>query len=638
MSDLTGTGEQAVARARVAAEGVTWAPPVSVIMPVRDEERHLAEAVTAILRQDYPGGLELVLAVGPSRDRTAEIAGGLAEADGRITVLDNPTGKIPSALNLAVKAARHPVIIRVDGHAVLPGGYIATAVAALAQTGAANTGGIMAAEGVTPFERAVAWAMTSRFGVGSAPNHTGGAAGPTETVYLGAFRREAIERAGGYDEDYLVAEDWELNHRIRREGGLVWFTPELRVTYRPRANVAALASQYFRYGRWRRVVARQHRGTINVRYLAPPAAAAAIGIGLAAGLAGLGIAVAGSWGAGMAVLLAGFAIPAAYLLGVLGVTALAARTLRGRALAALPVALVTMHLCWGVGFLTSPARLVPDRLARASSGRVRLGGHRRPRRHERLRHGHVRRIGDLDIAIAAGNDPDRNLGKVAQHHAAVVGRGEPARPQVGVGQFIGVPDDRKPEALRCLAPGQVMAIRDRGHQPVGDLDDRVGGRDRHAERVALTQRDDTIGDHSLIQQRPGRVVKQHQAIPSRAVAVGGAGRGCAVGRPASGTEQGDGTPGRFWPVASALDDAAELAESAVKQRPRLVEMAGGHHHEDVIDLRRRVEGGHGVFQHWPTGQWQQLFRGLAAEPEARAAGEHYRDRAHIARLPGAPDA
>lgn len=328
-------------------------------MPVRNEERHLAEAVASILRQDYPGELELVLAVGPSQDRTDEIARELAAADPRITVLANPTGQIPSALNIAVKGARHALIVRVDGHAVLPPGYVAGAVATLGRTGAVNTGGIMAAEGVTPFQRAVAWAMTSPFGVGSSRFHTGGVAGPADTVYLGTFRREAIERVGGYDEGYLRAEDWELNHRIRLAGGLIWFTPELRVIYRPRASARTLASQYFHYGRWRRVVARQHAGTINFRYLAPPVLVAVIAAGLAAGVIGLGLVAAGAAGVLPAVLLAGFVIPGLYLAGVLGVTVLAAKSLHGRALAALPVALATMHLSWGTGFLTSPARLVP---------------------------------------------------------------------------------------------------------------------------------------------------------------------------------------------------------------------------------------------------------------------------------------
>jgi GT2 family glycosyltransferase len=328
-------------------------------MPVLNEERHLAESVSHVLGQDYPGELELLLAVGPSRDRTEEIAKRLAAADSRITVVPNPSGHIPSALNAAVRVARHDIIVRVDGHALLPPRYVATAVRTLRETGAVNVGGIMGAEGVTAFQQAVAWAMTSPAGVGAARFHTGGSPGPADTVYLGAFRREAIEGVGGYNEQFLRAEDWEMNHRIRQAGGLIWFQPALRVTYRPRATVAALGSQYFHYGRWRRVVARQHQGTINLRYLAPPAVLTAMLAGTLAGIAGLGALAAGTGGLVPVLLAAGFAVPAIYLLGVLAVTATAARKLPGRALACLPLVLVTMHVCWGAGFLTSPRRLVP---------------------------------------------------------------------------------------------------------------------------------------------------------------------------------------------------------------------------------------------------------------------------------------
>ena len=69
----------------------------------------------------------------------------------------------------------------------------------------------------------------------------------------------------------------------------------MRVTYRPRASVPALAHQYFHYGRWRRVVGRQHPGTINLRYLAPPAAVTAvIAAGTLAGLAGVAALAAGA--------------------------------------------------------------------------------------------------------------------------------------------------------------------------------------------------------------------------------------------------------------------------------------------------------------------------------------------------------
>lgn len=331
--------------------------PVSVIMPVRNEERHLAEAVGAVLGQDYPGELELVLAVGPSKDKTKHIAERIAARDHRVTVVANPSGQIPAALNAAIKASSHDIVVRVDGHALLPPGYVATAVRTLTETGAVNVGGIMAAQGSTPFQRAVAWAMTSPAGVGAAKNHTGGAAGPAATVYLGAFRRSALDQVGGYDERYLRAEDWELNHRIHQAGGLIWFQPELAVSYRPRATVSALASQQFHYGRWRHIVARMHPGTINLRYLAPPAVAAAIIVGAAAGLAGALALAAGAGGVWPWVMVAGFSAPVLYALGIIAVTGLAARSLRGRALAALPVALITMHLSWGIGFLTSPRRL-----------------------------------------------------------------------------------------------------------------------------------------------------------------------------------------------------------------------------------------------------------------------------------------
>jgi succinoglycan biosynthesis protein ExoA len=335
------------------------AEAVSVVMPVRNEERHLEDSVRSVLGQDYPGELEIVLAVGPSRDRTLQVARRLAAADPRITVVPNPTGHIASAVNAAIKASRHSIVARVDGHALLPRGYLRAAVRALQQTGADNVGGIMAAQGATSFQQAVAWAMTSRFGVGAAKFHTGGGPGAVDSVYLGVYRRAAIDRVGGYDESFLRAEDWELNHRIRLAGGVIWFLPELQVTYRPRASVGALAEQYFNYGRWRRVVARQHAGTINPRYLAPPVAVLAMAAGTLAGLAGLAGLVAGWGGVGAAVAVAGLAVPAAYLAGTFGAAATAARLLRVPIVALVPLVLATMHVCWGIGFLTSPRSLIP---------------------------------------------------------------------------------------------------------------------------------------------------------------------------------------------------------------------------------------------------------------------------------------
>jgi succinoglycan biosynthesis protein ExoA len=311
---------------------------------VLNEERHLADAVRHALDQDYPGELELVLALGPSRDRTDAIVADLAAADPRIRSVRNPspTGATPAGLNAALTVARFPVVVRIDGHALLPADYVRTAVDTLRRTGADNVGGVMAAEGTTAFERAVARAMTSRLGVGNASFHTGGAEGPADTVYLGAFRRTALDRVGGYDETFLRAQDWEMNLRIRRSGGVVWFQPAMRVAYRPRSSLRTLARQYFHYGRWRRVVARRHPETLNLRYLAPPLALLGVLGGTVAG-------VAGFWPA--------LVLPLGYLAAVSGGAALESREMSWPSRALLPVAIAVMHVSWGAGFLTSPRRL-----------------------------------------------------------------------------------------------------------------------------------------------------------------------------------------------------------------------------------------------------------------------------------------
>jgi glycosyltransferase involved in cell wall biosynthesis len=320
--------------------GEDW-PAVSAVLTVLNEERHLRSAVRSVLDQDYPGPVEVVVALGPSRDGTDAVAAELAAEDPRVSTVANPSGRTPEGLNRALAVSRHPVVARVDGHAELPSDYLRTAVEALERTGAVNVGGLMWAEGRTDFEKAVATAMTSRFGVGNAPFHVGGEEGPADTVYLGVFRRTALEAVGGYDEVFTRAQDWEMNYRLRQSGGLIWFTPALRVAYRPRGSVSALAKQYFHYGQWRREVMRRHPGTANLRYLAPPTAVAAMTAGLLVG-------VAGAWAP---YLLWGFAVPLGYVAGVLLASVATSRGLPLRARLWLPVVYATMHVSWGVGFL-----------------------------------------------------------------------------------------------------------------------------------------------------------------------------------------------------------------------------------------------------------------------------------------------
>ena len=306
---------------------------VAFVLPVRDEATTLANAVRSVLHQEVPAGLEVCLAVGPSADDTRSVAEDLARFDPRVTVVDNLAGVTPAGLNVAIGATTAPIVVRVDGHAELPAGYVARAVATLERTGAVNVGGIQDPRGVTAFELAVGRAMASRFGAGDARFHYGGPEGPVDTVYLGVFRREAIEAVGLFDESLVRNQDYELNYRLRRAGGTIWFDPELRVGYRPRGSVRALARQFGQYGLWKQVVLRMHPRSLRWRHLVAPATTLAVVAGLLAGIC---------WPLALVA-------PLGYVAAVVVGSAVVGR---GPAtVARLMIVYPTMHLSWGIGFL-----------------------------------------------------------------------------------------------------------------------------------------------------------------------------------------------------------------------------------------------------------------------------------------------
>ncbi len=323
--------------------GTAW-PGVSIVMPVLNEECHLEAAVRRVLDQDYPGELEVIVAVGPSRDGTREIANALAAVDPRIRVVDNPAARTPAALNIGIAASQHEIIVRVDGHAELIDGYIRRAVELLAETGAANVGGVMDAQGSTPFEEAVAVAYTTRLGLGGSAFHLAESpAAEAETVFLGVFRKDALVAVGGFDESMHRAQDWELNYRLRTTGHKIWFSPELRVIYHPRSTLRALVKQMYETGTWRRELVRRHPETATVRYLAPPLTLIGVLVGTLVGLSGVAF--------DSRLLRVGFLAPAGYLTLVTGGSLITTRPMSAAARLRLPLVLAATHLAWGAGFL-----------------------------------------------------------------------------------------------------------------------------------------------------------------------------------------------------------------------------------------------------------------------------------------------
>ncbi|MDX2343809.1 MAG: glycosyltransferase family 2 protein [Acidimicrobiia bacterium] len=311
---------------------------VSIVIPVRNEATGIRATVESIVAQDYSGDIEVVIADGMSTDGTRDILDQISAKEGRVRFVDNPSGRTPNGLNIAISASRGDVIVRCDGHAELPPNYVSLATEILDTTGAVNVGGIQDAIGSKPMQRAIAYAMSSPIGVGNSRFHYGGDPGPVDTVYLGVFRRDALVAAGLFDESLTRNQDYELNIRLRDNGGVVWFDPRLRVVYRPRRSLRSLWTQYFQYGTWKRRVLRMHPESTKLRQLIPPLFV--IGMGVSAVLAFTPL-------RSLAVV-----VPGLYLAMLAGATMYQLIKTRDPAALLFPAAIATMHLSWGVGFLS----------------------------------------------------------------------------------------------------------------------------------------------------------------------------------------------------------------------------------------------------------------------------------------------
>jgi len=319
-------------------------PQVSIVIPCRNEAATIRSALAGLLAQSVdPRSVEVVLADGMSTDGTRAIveAFGLEHPGLALRLIDNLNRTIPSGLNQAIAASRGEVVVRLDAHAVPAKDYIERCLAVLRETNAANVGGLWEIRPSHPgaVGRAIAEGGSHPLGAGDARYRTGGRAGPVDTVPFGAFPRAWLERVGGYDETLLTNEDYELNLRLRRAGGLVWFDPSIRSLYFARPDFTALGRQYLRYGAWKARMLLRNPGSLRWRQTAAP-----VFVALTAVLAGLSI-----WFPLCRALLA--LQWAAYAVAlVLGGVERATRRGDPHLVWGLPAALVVIHMTWGGGF------------------------------------------------------------------------------------------------------------------------------------------------------------------------------------------------------------------------------------------------------------------------------------------------
>jgi succinoglycan biosynthesis protein ExoA len=269
-------------------------PRVSIVLPIRNEAAFIGRALASVLAQDYPlDRLEILVADGRSTDATREVVRFFeARSSGRLHLLDNPGGIVPTGLNVAIAAATGDVIVRVDGHCEVPADFVRCAVTHLSRDAVDCVGGILDTVGETPMARVIAAAMSAPFGVGGSAFRSGDAtrANPaaracsmlTDTVAFPAFTREALARTGRFDEELVRNQDDEYSYRLRSLGGRILLATDMRARYYSRGTLRGLWRQCFGYGYWKVRVLQKHPRQMRARQFVPAIFVATLAAGAAA--------------------------------------------------------------------------------------------------------------------------------------------------------------------------------------------------------------------------------------------------------------------------------------------------------------------------------------------------------------------
>ncbi|HYE67259.1 MAG TPA: glycosyltransferase family 2 protein [Anaerovoracaceae bacterium] len=324
-------------------------PYITVVMPVRNEARFIAETLDQLLDQDYPADrFEIIVADGMSDDGTRDIVCNVMRRHPQVKLFDNLKRVSSAGRNVGFRSGRGDYFLVVDGHCYIPDDRLLRNVADCFEKSGADCLGRpqpLDPPGLTLFQKAVALARGSRLGHGSDSMIYGDYEGFASPVSNGAaYRREVFDKIGYVDEDFDAAEDVEFNYRVEKAGLTAYTSPKLAVLYYPRGNLRGLFRQMMRYGVGRCRFIRKHPTALTINQLVP--------LFFVLGLIMLGLTafLLLAVGASLPFLLIGSVYALYFIILVVEAVCVAA-TQRAEYLPLLPMIFLTVHVGIGCGFL-----------------------------------------------------------------------------------------------------------------------------------------------------------------------------------------------------------------------------------------------------------------------------------------------
>jgi glycosyltransferase involved in cell wall biosynthesis len=313
-------------------------PIVSIIIPTWNEEAFISACLDSILLNDYPKDkIDIIILDGMSSDQTPAIIRDYILKYPFIRLINNPQRIQAPALNLGIKESLGEIIIRMDAHTLYDKDYITNCVKLLMENKGDNVGGVQNPIGTDYISKAISIATSTPFGVGNAYFRFSNQEMFVDTVYLGAWKKSTLIRLKGFNEQWVINEDYELNYRLRKSGGKILLSPSIKSSYFVRSSLKRLSKQYFRYGFWKAKTIKTYPESLKIRQFIPPVFAFCL-------ITSLLLSPFVHWPL--------LIIGGSYIFFNLLYSFVLSLKKGFVFLAILPVIFTILHLTWGIGFLT----------------------------------------------------------------------------------------------------------------------------------------------------------------------------------------------------------------------------------------------------------------------------------------------
>ncbi len=244
---------------------------VSVIIPCRNEEKHIKSCIEAVLLNDYGAeNIEILVVDGMSDDNSRKIINEVIAKNPSIKLIDNAGKLTPLAFNLGIKNSTGDYIVIVGSRLIIEKNYISHCIEILnSNLQIACVGGKINNVYENPTSKVIATAMASSFGVGVGNFRHLKEDGFTDTVPTPVYRKTIFDEVGLFDEELVRNQDDEFNYRLTKKGYKIFFTVKTSMKYFVRASYKNLYKQYFQYGYWKVYVNRKHKAITTFRQIIP---------------------------------------------------------------------------------------------------------------------------------------------------------------------------------------------------------------------------------------------------------------------------------------------------------------------------------------------------------------------------------